>query len=313
MSLNDLILLVVIFGSAFLAVVFPDQWVIFQPYPVYIMMFLLFLSFMKIDFGVLLDTSPRAMLGLGKLVLIKLIVLPTALYWICLWIIPDYAVPALLLSGISTGVVAPFMATLLNAEVSQVARMTVVTSVLVPISLPGLVKLLIGAEISIPLALMVRMLALVIFMPITAVLFMRRFLPGVLHAMDALRFPLSLAAFTAINFGVFSQYSSFFYQNAGQILVAVALAHVLSAIYYFTGFVVSPKEKQADRLAAGVSLAMINNILVLVFSSGFFGPLCPTLAAMYVFPFFTMIVPVKLILNYTGPLSAPRQCDNDIE
>ncbi len=313
MSLNDLILLVVIFGSAFLAVVFPDQWVIFQPYPVYIMMFLLFLSFMKIDFGVLLDTSPRAMLGLGKLVLIKLIVLSTALYWICLWIIPDYAVPVLLLSGISTGVVAPFMATLLNAEVSQVARMTVVTSVLVPISLPGLVKLLIGAEISIPLALMVRMLALVIFMPITAVLFMRRFLPGVLHAMDALRFPLSLAAFTAINFGVFSQYSSFFYQNAGQILVAVALAHVLSAIYYFTGFVVSPKEKQADRLAAGVSLAMINNILVIVFSSGFFGPLCPTLAAMYVFPFFTMIVPVKLILNYTGPLSAPRQCDNDIE
>jgi bile acid:Na+ symporter, BASS family len=307
MSLNDLILLVVIFGSAFLAVVFPDLWVIFRPYPVYIMMFLLFLSFMKIDFGVLLDTSPRAMLGLGKLVLIKLIILPTALYWMCLWIIPDYAVPVLLVSGISTGVVAPFMATLVNAEVSQVARMTVVTSVLVPISLPVLVKLLLGAEISIPLELMVRMLALVIFMPIVAVLFMRRFLPGVLHAMDAPRFPLSLAAFATINFGVFSQYSSFFYQNAGQILVAVALAHVLSVIYYFTGFAVTPKEKQADRLAAGVSLAMINNILVIVFSSGFFGPLCPTLAAMYVFPFFTMIVPVKLILNYTGLLSAPRQ------
>ena len=313
MGLNDSILLVVIFGSAFLAVVFPDLWVIFQPYPLYIMMFLLFLSFMKIDFGVLLDTSPTAMLGLGKLVLIKLIILPVALYWLCLWIIPDYAVPVLLVSGISTGVVAPFMATLVNAEVSQVARMTVVTSVLVPISLPVLVKLLVGTEISIPLALMVRMLALVIFIPIIAVLFMRRFLPGVLHAIDGQRFPLSLVAFATINFGVFSQYSSFFYQNAGQILVAVALAHVLSVIYYFTGFVVTPKEKQADRLAAGVSLAMVNNILVIVFSSGFFGPLCPTLAAMYVFPFFTMIVPVKLILNYTRLLSAPRQCDNDME
>ena len=123
----------------------------------------------------------------------------------------------------------------------------------------------------------------------------------------------SFPAFATVNFGVFSQYSSFFYQNAGQILVAVALAHILSAIYYFTGFVVTPKEKQADRLAAGVSLAMVNNILVIVFSSGFFGPLCPTLAAMYVFPFFTMIVPVKLILNYTGLLSAPRQSDNDVE
>src|SRR5208283_538403 len=313
MGLNDLILLVVIFGSAFLAVVFPDLWVIFQPYPVYIMMFLLFLSFMKIDFGVLLDTSPTAMLGLGKLVLIKLIILPVALYWLCLWIIPDYAVPVLLVSGISTGVVAPFMATLVNAEVSQVARMTVITSILVPISLPGLVKLLVGAEISIPVGLMVRMLALVIFIPIVAVLFMRRFLPGVLHAIDGQRFPLSLVAFAAINFGVFSQYSAFFYQNAGQILVAVAVAHALSLIYYFTGFVVTPKEKQADRLAAGVSLAMVNNVLVIVFSSGFFGPLCPTLAAMCVFPFFTMIVPVKLVSNYTGLLSTAKRCDGDIE
>jgi BASS family bile acid:Na+ symporter len=131
--------------------------------------------------------------------------------------------------------------------------------------------------------------------------------------MDASRFPLSLVAFATINLGVFSQYSSFFYQNAGQILVAVALAHVLYVIYYFIGFVVTPKEKQADRLAAGVSLAMVNNVLVIVFSSGFFGPLCPTLAAMCVFPFFTMIVPVKLVSNYTELLSDPRQCDGDME
>jgi len=210
-------------------------------------------------------------------------------------------------------VVAPFMATLINAEVSQVARMTVVTSILVPISLPGLVKLLIGADISIPLELMVRMLALVIFMPIAVVLFMRKLMPGLLHAMDALGFPLSLATFAAINFGVFSQYSSFFYQNAGQILVAVGLAHVLSVIYYFVGFAVTPGEKQGDRLAAGASLAMINNVLVIVFSSGFFGPLCPTLAAMYVFPFFTMIVPVKLTLKYTGLLSTQTPCEGEVE
>ncbi|HTY24101.1 MAG TPA: hypothetical protein VMC85_13285 [Desulfomonilaceae bacterium] len=304
MSLNDLILFVVIFGSTLLAVVFPDVGAVFQPYLLYIMMFILFLSFMKIDFHVLLDTSPRAMLGLAKLVVIKLLVLPVLLYWITIWIIPDYAVPVLLLSGVSTGVVGPFIATLVNAEVSQVARMVVVTSVLVPISLPGLVKLLAGADISIPLELMVWMLAVAIFVPMAAVLFMRRFLPGVLHAMDKLRFPLSLGAFAATNFGVFSQYSSFFYQNVGQILMAVAVAYVLSVIYYFIGFVVSPKQKPVDKLAAGVSLAIVNNVLVIVFSSQFFGPLSPTLAAMYMFPFFTMIVPVKLIMNM-GLLSAP--------
>ncbi len=37
----------------------------------------------------------------------------------------------------------------------------------------------------------------------------------------------------------------------------------------------------------------MNNVLVIVFSSRFFGPLSPTLAAMYMFPFYTLIVPAK--------------------
>jgi len=304
MSLNDLILFIVIFGSTFIAVVFPELGVGFQPYILYFMMFVLFLSFIKIDFSVLLDTSPKALFILGKLVLIKLVILPAALYWIALRFIPDYAIPILLLSGISTGVVAPFMANILNAEVAQVARMTVVTSILVPISLPGLVKLLAGAEVTIPLLLMVRILALVIFVPIIAVLFMRRFFPGVLTALNLHRFPISIVAFGIINLGVFSQYSSFFYQNIGQVVIAVALAYLLSVIYYLTGFIVSPKQKRMDKLAAGISLAIMNNVLVIVFSSHFFGPLSPTLAAMYMFPFFTMIVPIKLIRNHTELLSA---------
>ena len=301
MSLNDLILFIVIFGSTFIAVVCPEIGVWFEPFILYFMMFVLFLSFMKIDFSVLLDTSPKALLALGKLVLIKLVVLPAVLYWAALWVIPDYAVPILLLSGISTGVVAPFMATILNAEVAQVARMTVVTSVLVPVSLPAMVKILAGADVTIPLVLMARILAVVIFVPIIAVLFMRRFFPGVLAALDVRRFPISLMAFGIINLGVFSQYSSFFYQNFDQVLVAVALAYLLSVIYYIVGFIVSPKH--TDMLSAGICLAVMNNVLVIVFSSRFFGPLSPTLAAMYMFPFFTMIVPIKLIQNHTEYLS----------
>ncbi len=301
MSFNDLILFIVIFGSTFTAVVFPEFGIWFQPLIVYFMMFVLFLSFIKIDFNVLLDSSPKALLALGRLVLIKLVVLPAVLYWVALWVIPDYAIPILLLSGISTGVVAPFMASILNAEVAQVARMTVVSSILVPISLPAMVKILAGADVTIPLILMVRILALVIFVPIIAVLFMRKFFPGVLAVLDVHRFPVSLVAFGIINLGVFSQYSSFFYQNYHQVLAAIALAYLLSVIYYVTGFMVS--SKHSDTLSAGICLAVMNNVLVIVFSSHFFGPLSPTLAAMYMFPFFTMIVPIKLIQNYTQYLS----------
>ncbi len=303
MSLNDLILLAVIFGSTFLAILFPHLGAGFEPYILYFMMCMLFLSFMKIDFQVLLDTSASALIHLGKLTAIKLVVLPALLYWLASRLLPDYAIPILLLSGISTGVVGPFIANILSADVAQVLRMTVVTSVLVPVSLPSLVKILAGAEITIPMESMVRMLAIVIFIPMGAVLIMRRFLPRVLNALDARRFPISLLFLAGTNLGVFAKYSSFFFENPWQLIVSVVLAYVLSVIYYVAGFVAAPAEDRAGKLAAGISMAIMNNVLIIVFSSKFFGPLSPTLAAMYMLPFFTMIVPVKLIAERTRLLT----------
>jgi bile acid:Na+ symporter, BASS family len=298
--LKDVILFAVIFGSAGTAILFPGLGSPFQPYLLYFMMILLFLSFLKIDFHALLDTSWRSVLHLGILTTVKLIILPAVLYWCAFWVDPEYAVPVLLLSGISTGVVAPFIANILAADVASVVRMVVVTSFLVPVSLPYLVKLLAGADISVPVDLMIRMLSLVIFVPMGAVVVMKRFAPGVLTRINASQFPISLVLFGLINLGVFSKYSHFLFDHPAQIGVALVVGYVLSALYYLTGFLVSPSRKPAERLAAGVSLALMNNVLVIVFSSRFFGPLSPTLAAMYMFPFFTMIAPLKLIVSHTS-------------
>jgi len=37
----------------------------------------------------------------------------------------------------------------------------------------------------------------------------------------------------------------------------------------------------------------MNNVLVIVFASEFFGPLEPTVAAMYMIPFFGLILPIR--------------------
>jgi BASS family bile acid:Na+ symporter len=295
MGLNDLILFSVIFLSMAVAIIFPASGEAFQPYILHCMMLLLFLSFLKIDFRALLDASLSATIRLTILVTVKLIILPTLLYAGALMMVPDYAVPILLLSGISTGVVAPFIATLLAAEVAQVLRMVIASSILVPFSLPGLVKLLAGAEVTIPLETMVRLLAIVIFVPMAAVVLMRRYFPGLPDKFFRRQFPISLLLFAVVNLGVFSKYSSFFFGHPREILISLGIAYVLSVIYYGAGFAVTPGRRLSERLAAGVSLAILNNVLVIVFASRFFGPLSPILAAMYMVPFFTMIVPVKLV------------------
>lgn len=307
MSVKDLVLFIVIFGSLGVAIWLPELGTIFQPYLLYLMMMLLFLSFLRINFLSLLDASGKALVRLAVLAAVKLVVLPVALYELTLAILPDYAVPVLLLSGISTGVVAPFIATVLSADLTPVLRMVIVTSVLVPFTLPVLVKVLAGATVAIPLTLMIRLLVLVIFVPMVAVQVMRRYFPNLIMRILDRQYPISLVFFAVINLGVFSKYSTFFFQNPAELAVAVGLAYALSAIYYFTGFVFVRGFRPAERLSAGVSLAVVNNILVIVFSSQFFGPLSPTLAAMYMFPFFTMIVPIKLMINHFAWLSPVNQ------
>lgn len=297
MRLADLLLFFVIFASMAIAVSYPATGTPFQPYILQFMMLLLFLSFIKIDFRALLDASPAALARLAFLVVVKLVVLPALLYWLALAIVPDYAIPILLLAGISTGVVAPFIATIVTADVVRVLRMVIVTSVIVPFSLPALVKVLAGAEITVPMETMVRLLAMVIFVPMAAVLVARRFVPRVLEAITAFQLPITLTLFAIINLAVFSKYSSYFFVNPGQLLVSLVIVYVLSVVLYGSGFIITPGRGLATRLAAGVSLAVMNNVLVIVFSSAFFGPLAPLLAAMYMFPFYTMIVPVRLVAS----------------
>ena len=300
MGLNDLVLFAVVFCSMGVAVWMPELGRVFQPYLLHYMMLLLFLSFLKINFVALMHTSWAGLYRIGILTTVKLIVLPAVLYWVTLAVLPDYAIPVLLLTGISTGVVAPFMGMLVEADLVMVLRMVVITSVLVPFSLPALVKIMAGAEVTISLWTMISMLALVIFLPMAAVLLARRTAPRLLATIGRHQFPISMVLFAMVNIGVFSKYSSFFFAHPGQIIVSVGVAYVLSVVYYTAGFVLTIRQETSDRMAAGVSLAILNNVLVIIFSCEFFGPLSPTLAAMYMLPYYTMIVPAKLVAQRIG-------------
>lgn len=301
---NDLILLLVIFGSMGLGIGFPEFGRIFLPYPLYFMMLLLFLSFLEIQFIAILKDMKKTILILFLLCFFKLIILPAGLFFLTQMIWPDYALPVLLLSGISTGVVAPFISNLLRASTSLVLMMVVISSLLVPFSLPGLVSLLAGQYIEISFSFMVKTLAMVVFLPAFAVLVARQLIPSFLEKLERVQFPLSLVLFASINLGVFSKYSSFFMENFKELTRTTLLAFLLSAIYHIVGFGVTWGMKRGGRLAGAISFANINNVLIIVFSSQFFGPLSPTLAAMYMLPFFTMIIPARIAARFLKETTA---------
>jgi BASS family bile acid:Na+ symporter len=273
----------------------PEFGRVFIPYPLYFMMFLLFFSFLKIDFLQVFHDIRKKALILFILCLFKLCVIPVSLFFLTQAIWPEYAVPVLLLSGISTGVVAPFISGLLEASTLLVLMMVVVSSLLSPFSLPALVSLLVGQTIEISFLMMMKVLAMVIFLPAVAAIFLRYLFPSLLEKLEGVQFPVSLFLFAFINLGVFAKYSSFFIEAPMKVAETILMAFVLSVLYHGVGFLVTWRMKREDRLAGAISFAYMNNVLIVAFSSQFFGPLSPALAALYMLPFFTMIVPVRIV------------------
>jgi BASS family bile acid:Na+ symporter len=110
-------------------------------------------------------------------------------------------------------------------------------------------------------------------------------------------FPISLSLFAAINLGVFSKYSAILKQQPSMVLAALVVAFVLAGIYLVAGLFCLGAAPIRDRAGAAVSMANMNNVLVIVLASQFFGAIEPTLAAMYMFPFFAVIVPLRVIIR----------------
>ena len=198
------------------------------------------------------------------------------------------------MTGVSTGVVAPFISSLVGGNGPLVLVMVVITSFAVPFTLPALVKVLLEQEMTISLLQMMRMLLLVVVVPVIIVETLKRLWPRLIKGLMKRRYPISLAIFASINLAVFSKYSIFFHKHPVIIIQATLAAIALGGIYLVAGLAGLLKSPVKDQLAAVITIGNVNNVLVLVFAAEFFGPLEPTLAAMYMIPFFGLILPMRV-------------------
>ncbi len=290
---RDIVLLAVVFSSMAAGICCPAFFASLQPYTLAFLMILFFMSFLSIRLEEVWEALRRASLPLLGLVALKMFVLPLILYGVFLFAQPDYAFSALLLTAVSTGVVAPFMSNLVGGNSARVLVVTVITSILVPFSLPAVIGVVLSKSVSFSFWQMLRMLSLAIFVPIAAVQTLRRFAPRLLEAVNRRSFPVNLVMFALINLGVFSKYSDIFHEHPGLIAEACLVDVVLAGIYAVTGILLFRRSVVEDRLAGAVMLAHVNNVLMIVFSSRFFGPTETMTSAMYLVPFFGIVLPLR--------------------
>jgi BASS family bile acid:Na+ symporter len=290
---RDTILVGVMFFSITAAVVFPGFASWFQSCPLYAMTVLLFMSFLTIPVYEVRQTLKNSPGYVVLLLLIKLLVLPTAMFFLFHWVLPSHALAALLLSGISTAVVSPFFAELLTANSPLVVVLVVISSLLVPVTLPALVKILAGQTMAISFTAMAQLLGAVVLIPFVVAQGTKRWAERAAKKIAEWQFPLSLMLMSSINMGIFSKYAHYLRRDFATLGTALVVATILAGVYFLTGILLAWKRPVADQISTIIGLVLLNNTLVVVFSSQFFGPIEPIVNTVYMVPFFGLVVPLR--------------------
>ncbi|MDW0128343.1 MAG: arsenic resistance protein [Nitrososphaeraceae archaeon] len=262
---------------------------------------MLFLNLIQLELQDLISTfkKPKLLLMLS---IMKVIIIPVTMYFVTNLISPKYALSVLLLSGISTGLGAPFVSNYVGGKLSIIVGTVIVTSLVVPFILPTLVYILYNTEFSIPIFDMILLLVISLVFPLIASGFIKKYLPKLATSINKNSLPLSIIFMDLINFAIFSKFSSYFYFESSFVIFTTVIAVLLFSIFAITGYFVlyiinKDSSSLKYKISGLIAMSYVNNILVTVFAQQFFGSQVAALAAFYNIPYYFGIILLKIFIT----------------
>lgn len=289
---EDVALIVAIVGSMSAGILLPAAGRLIEPYTLLWLGALLFLNLLRLNSYDLIEVfkTPRQLVVLS---IIKLVVLPVGMYALAYVVYEPFALPILLLSGISTGLGAPFVVNVIGGQLPLVIGMIIITSTAVPFVLPSIVYTFAHTQFEIPLLYMIFLLSIALFTPLAAGWLTKKFFPAGSRFADKNSFPLSLLFIVLINWGMFAKFADFFYSEQTFLLQTITTAFLCYAAYCLVGYVGTVGNSRQEKRAGLIAMSYVNNVLVAVFAFQFFGSHVAALAALYNIPYYIGIIVIK--------------------
>lgn len=185
----------------------------------------------------------------------------------------DFAFALFLLAAMPVGMTAPLLAEVIGGKQSLALVLTVTTSLLAPFTIPLLTKLLYGASVSVDTLGMFKQLALVIFLPFTLAMLVRRLVPKTVNAAKPATKPISIFLLGLLITGAVAKQSVSILEQARNwpILIGAILAlFVFFAVLHALGYYSFWWKKHDVKATSSVSLTYMNFTLAIFLASQFF-------------------------------------------
>ena len=300
---ENLILIVLLTGILFSmisGILFSSTGLIFEPYLLVWLGIILYVNLIQLNPRDLKKAfnNPKEIIILS---ITKLLIIPVFMFVILIVIEPKLALPVTLLSGISTGLGAPFVINFIGGKLSEIIGVITITSILVTFTLPFMIFLLFQEEFNIPIADMIIILVLAQFLPLILGWLTKKFVPNIGLIINKFSIIISVIFIILINFTMFARFSDYFFQDISFVITNTILASILFTIYGLIGYFViiiinkGKENKKEEKITSFTAMAYINNIIIAVFALQFFSIEVAALAVFYNIPYYFGIIILKKI------------------
>ena len=280
-------------------VLFPTTGMSLEPYLLVWLGGLLYVNLINLHPRHLVNTfhKPKVLMvfTIGKLIL-----LPCIVYVITSLVYPKLALSATLLSGISTGLGAPFAINFIGAGgIGTIAALVTISSLVVPVTLPFILYVFFEdtGEFVIPIYDISFLLVIALFIPLSLGWSTRKYVPRVSKFVAGNSLFLSVIFIILINFSMFARFSQYFFIDQSLVLTSLISASLLFALYLLVGYLLALSIKGqliTTRINGIIAMTYINNILVFVVAERFFDIETAALAALYNIPYYVGLLVLRM-------------------
>jgi BASS family bile acid:Na+ symporter len=298
-GIGSMLVLLSAMVSIVTGVLFPTTGMSLEPYLLVWLGGLLYVNLINLHPRHLVSTfrKPKA---LTVFTIGKLILLPCIVYVITSLVYPKLALSATLLSGISTGLGAPFAINFIGAGgIGTIAALVTISSLVVPVTLPFILYVFFEntGEFVIPIYDISFLLVIALFIPLSLGWSTRKYVPRVSKFVAGNSLFLSVIFIILINFSMFARFSQYFFIDQSLVLTSLISASLLFVLYLLVGYLLALSIKGqliATRINGIVAMTYINNILVFVVAERFFDIETAALAALYNIPYYVGLLVLRM-------------------
>jgi BASS family bile acid:Na+ symporter len=298
-GIGSMLVLLSAMVSIVTGVLFPTTGMSLEPYLLVWLGGLLYVNLINLHPRHLVSTfrKPKVLMvfTIGKLIL-----LPCIVYVITSLVYPKLALSATLLSGISTGLGAPFAINFIGAGgMGTIAALVTISSLVVPVTLPFILYVFFEdtGEFVIPIYDISFLLVIALFIPLSLGWSTRKYVPRVSKFVAGNSLFLSVIFIILINFSMFARFSQYFFIDQLLVLTSLISASLLFVLYLLVGYLLALSIKRqliTTRINGIIAMTYINNILVFVVAERFFDIETAALAALYNIPYYVGLLILRM-------------------